>query len=111
MGAGLLALKIQSTILIVFLRAFVTIKITIIKHVDLYEINHLIVHDFALANLKCQILVIFVILGGLRVFTNIIKHQLSIVVHNVRTKCDKAELLGAVHYISRVTFFDIRHHV
>lgn len=108
--ASLLALVVQATVLIV-LRAFLAVEVPIIEHVDLDEIHHFVVHNFALAYLKRQVLVILVVLRGLRVFANVVEDQLGIVVHDVGANSNEAQLLSAVHDVSRVAFVDLRRDV
>lgn len=57
-----LALVIQATFLIIVLRSLVALKVPVVQHVDFYEVDHLVVHDFALADLKSQVLVVLVVL-------------------------------------------------
>ena len=63
------------------------------------KISHLVVHDLALAQLKCQILVILISLRGLGVLPYVIYNQLSLMIHDVRAHCNKTKLLCSIHNV------------
>ena len=111
MRAGHLALVVEAALLVVVLGSLVALEVPVVEHVNLDKVNHLIIHDFALANLESQVLVVLVVLRRLRVFTNIVKDELGVMVHDVRAERDETQLLGAVHDVARVTLVDLGHEI
>ena len=109
--AGHLALVVEAALLVVVLGSLVALEVAVVEHVDLNKVNHLIIHDFALANLESQVLVVLVVLRRLRIFANIVKNELGVMVHDVRAERDETQLLGAVHDVARVTLVDLGHKI
>lgn len=90
MAASLRTLVGLPTIVFLLLvLAKAALEATVVEHVQTDEVRHLVVHDFTLAQLKCQILVVFV---SRRFFisTDKLKIEIGRVIENIGANCQKA---------------------
>lgn len=95
--ASLWALVRKASILIGFVCWFLTIKVSIIQHVYTDEVCHLIIHLLALTQLECKILILFILSTCLRVFLQVIQHQISGIIHDIGADSHQSELLATIH--------------
>jgi hypothetical protein len=73
MRASIWALVSEPTVLIGFVLLLLSVQVTVIEHMDAYEVSHLVVHLLSFAKLKGKILVLLILLRLLGVFLQILK--------------------------------------
>lgn len=64
MAAGLRALIIEATLLVLLVRV-VAFGVAVVQHVDADEVGHLVVHLLAFTQLKSEVLVFLLLVTGI----------------------------------------------